>query len=247
MQKFSFITWNVNSIRARLPLIKQLLIEKSPELCMLQEIKCTEETFPFQDLDELGYKSTIVGQKSYNGVAFLHRSTLNQYSYYLPELSEARYQSTIFGKIKFTNIYMHNGFDMLLSQYQNKLLFLKNLLMKATEDLEHYPCIIGGDFNIIPYTYDTWNNSTHWELTGIASPAVRSYFFKLLDLGYIDLGKNKGFTWRDYKNKKTELRIDHILISKNLENKIIYKTLDYYRDLSRPSVHFPIVCIVNLD
>lgn len=283
MQKFNFITWNINSIRVRLPLLKQLLLEKNPEFCMLQEIKATMENFPFKEIEELGYSATIVGQKSYNGVAFLHRGPINKYTQFLPGVTEARYQSMIFNGIKFTNIYVPNGFDMSLPQYAQKLNFLKELLAQAKNDLKNFPCIIGGDFNIIPYLdhdisqnvgpflclkcnekcimkYSKYgrffectnclhiqknvrNKSSNWEYTGIGCPEIRSLFFEFMKLGYMDLGKNHGFTWRDYRHKTTELRIDHILASPNIADKILYRALGNYRNLQRPSDHFPIECL----
>ena len=243
------ISWNINSIRVRLPLLTELLKEHEPQIVLLQEIKCVIEQFPREELEDLGYQMLILGQKSYHGVAILYKGSTEDVIYNIPGFdgTDARYIEAMICGVRISNLYVYNGFDMNSESYANKLLFL-DALSKITQEkvLDEVPWILAGDFNIIPRALDTYDKSPRWEETGVASPAIRKLWRKIIDQGWLDAGENEGMTWRDYKHKNVELRIDHMLLSPSAADMLVnIKVLKEWRDKIRPSDHMPLLLSMN--
>ena len=249
-------TWNVNSIRARINNIKKYLKSSSPDIVFFQEIKTEEYSYPFNEIDKLGYISYVNGQKSYNGVSILSKKKLSQINKVLPG-DKIKQSRLISAKIKIRNkdveiinIYVPNGNPVNTEKYIYKLnwidLFIKEIKKKLTNNIQ---LIIAGDFNIIPEEKDVYAPEKYLD-DALFRLEVRKKYRTLINLGLHDVfrnfNKNKGcYTFWDYMQgswqKNNGLRIDHILVSDALRNQIKSVGISYEaRALEKPSDHCPI-------
>jgi exodeoxyribonuclease-3 len=227
-------TWNVNSIKARLPNVLDWVSRRKPDLLLLQEIKCVEEAFPALEFGDLGYNCAVVGQKTYNGVAILSKSPLEVAERALPGDDgdgHARYiegvTSTAAGTLRVASIYLPNGNPVMTEKapsekFAYKLAWLERLRlhMKALLKLEE-PTILGGDYNVIPEAKDA-HDPAAWTGDALFQPESRRAFRRLLNLGYTDsfraLHPEPGaYTFWDYQGgawpRDHGIRIDHLLLS----------------------------------
>jgi len=249
-------SWNVNSVRARIENILIYLKSSEPDILMMQEIKTEEKNFPFKEFKNAGYNSYVLGQKSYNGVAFLSKKKLEniELNFFNDEHKQAR---TLVGNlkikaktIKLINIYVPNGNPIETDKYTYKKNWL-NLLIKQLKKIiaDYNNIIIGGDFNIIPdqidvYDYKKYENDALFKLE------IRKKFRELINLGFQDIyryfNKDKqDYTFWDYMpgswQKNHGMRIDHFLVSNNLLNNIKNINIDKKpRSKLKPSDHTPI-------
>jgi len=135
------VTWNVNSIRARIDNVKKYLKSSSPDIALLQEIKTEERSYPFDEIDKLGYISYVNGQKSYNGVSILSKNKLNEINKILPgdKIKQSRLISAKNKNIEIINIYVPNGNPVDTEKYTYKLnwidLFIKEIEKKLKNNI----------------------------------------------------------------------------------------------------------------
>ena len=255
------ITWNVNSIRARIDNVTKYLKSSSPDIALLQEIKTEEHSYPFDDLNRLGYISYVNGQKSYNGVSILSKKKLNEINTVLPgdKVKQSRLIST---KIKIKNknidvinIYVPNGNPIDTEKYAYKLnwidLFIKEIEKKLKNNIS---IIIAGDFNIIPEKKDVYAPEKYIN-DALYSLDVRKRFRNLINLGLQDVFRNYNekegnYTFWDYQKnswkKNNGLRIDHVLVSNDLIDLI--EKIEIKRNIRsqiKPSDHVPVECVIN--
>jgi len=249
-------SWNVNSVRARIENILIYLKSSKADILMMQEIKTEEKNFPFKEFEKAGYNSYVLGQKSYNGVAFLSKKKFEniELNFFNDERKQAR---TLVGNlkikaktIKLINIYVPNGNPIETEKYTYKKNWL-NLLIKQLKKtmVDYNNIIIGGDFNIIPdqidvYDYKKYENDALFKLE------IRKKFRELINLGFHDIyryfNKNKqDYTFWDYMagswQKNKGMRIDHFLVSSDLLNNIKNINIDKKpRSKLKPSDHTPI-------
>ena len=155
------ISWNVNSVRARITNIKDYIKDTAPDILLLQEIKTQNENFPVKDFQELGYKSHIHGQKSYNGVAIISKPELNNINtnFIKDDLNQSRIITAEINldrkKIELINIYVPNGNPVGTEKYEYKKNWLKKFITTVKKKLNKNPnLLIAGDFNIIPEEID---------------------------------------------------------------------------------------------
>ena len=251
------VCWNVNSISSRLNHLIKLIKEQSPKIILLQELKCTQEKFPYEQLEDLGYNIKIFGQKTYNGVAILSKFPLEDTIIGLEGMGneqEARYiENTITIKktcYKIISAYVPNGSEVGSEKFMYKLNFYKKLeerLIKLINSGENL--IIGADFNIAPEEIDAFNPN-HSDGKLLFSTEERQSFRRLLNLGLIDTYRefNKDtqkFSWWDYRAGSWQhnkgMRIDHILASPMVADKITATgILSETRGWEKPSDHAPI-------
>ena len=223
---------------------------------MMQEIKTEEKSFPFKEFKNAGYNSYVLGQKSYNGVAFLSKEITENINlkFINDKVDQAR---IIVGDlkikkeiIKLINIYVPNGNPIDTEKYiykKNWLELLIKQIQKIKEDYESV--IIGGDFNIIPDEIDVYNHKKY-ENDALFKLEIRKKLRELINLGFYDiyryLNNNKQeYTFWDYRGgswqKNYGMRIDHFLISINLINRIKSFSINIkYRSKVKPSDHVPI-------
>ena len=250
------ISWNVNSVRARILNILDYIKAEKPDILLLQEIKTENVNFPSDEFKKLGYESYVFGQKSYNGVAILSKVKIDNIK--LDFIKDDLKQSRIIcgdikinqKKIKIINIYVPNGNPIKTEKYEYKINWLNKFLKSVKKTLVNEKnIIISGDFNIIPEEIDV-HDHTRYLNDALFKSEIRKIFRELLNYGFKDifrlLKKNKQeYTFWDYMagswQKNYGLRIDHFLISDNLLENI--KNIEINkkpRSKSKPSDHTPI-------
>ena len=255
------ITWNVNSIRARIEILKDYLKLNSPDLVLLQEIKTEEVNYPFNEIKKLGYISYVSGQKSYNGVSILSKKKLNSVKKILSgdKIKQARI-ITAKTKIKnnnieIINIYIPNGNPVNTDKYTYKLswmdLFIKEVERKIKKGEK---LIIGGDFNVIPESIDV-HNPEKYEKDALFKLEIRKKFRMLLNLGLHDVYRyffkdKQEYTFWDYTSgswpKDHGMRIDHFLVSNEILNNIKAIRINKKpRSKIKPSDHTPLEMEIN--
>lgn len=250
-------TWNINSIRARLGHVLRWLEEHQPDVLLLQELKVTTETMPRDLIEDLGYTLHVVGQKTYNGVAILSKSSLEDVVTCLPgdpEDTAARYVQAFVQGWCVASVYVPNGQNVGSAPYTYKLRFFERLRQHLKSTLEAYPrVIVGGDFNVAPADQDVCDPDA-WHDQVLCSPKEREAFCGLLDLGLTDGFRHhhpqqQGYTWWDYRGasfrRNRGLRIDHILLSRPED--LVDVGVDVEpRRWERPSDHTPVWCHVKV-
>ena len=251
-------TWNVNSLKVRLPQVLEWLDAHSPDVLVLQEIKQVTEMFPADEIAAAGYKSIASGQKTYNGVAVLARSEPQAPVTDFPGFEDPQRRilaSTIDG-VRVINLYVPNGSEVGSEKYAYKLSWLEALHgfldaeMKNNERL-----VVLGDFNIAPADDDVWD-AEKWGDAILCSPKERAALEKLIALGFTDVFRKfeqpeKTFSWWDYRaagfRRNAGLRIDLILASNALSEICTASYVDKEpRGWERPSDHAPVVAEFDL-
>src|SRR5262249_1707922 len=186
-------SWNVNSIKARLPNALDWVRTKKPDILLLQELKCLEEAFPGLEFGDLGYNYAVVGQKSYNGVGILSKTPLEVAERALPgddADSHARYIEGVTvaaaGTLRVASLYLPNGNPVGTDRFAYKPAWLERLglHMKALLKLEELS-ILGGDYNVTPEPADA-HDPAAWTGDALFQPETRQSFRRLLNLGYTD-------------------------------------------------------------
>ena len=254
-------SWNVNSVRARIANILNYLKNSKPDILLIQEIKTEEKNFPFIDFTNLGYKSHIFGQKSYNGVAFLSKINIDKID--LKFFKDKNNQSRIIvGNIRnqskiitLINIYVPNGNPIGTEKYEYKKYWYNSFIKKISKTLEkNKNIIIGGDFNVIPEEIDVYDYKKY-ENDALFKLEIRKKFRELINLGFQDIYRHinkdvQEYTFWDYMagswRKNHGMRIDHFLVSNNLLENIKNVNIDKKpRSKIKPSDHTPIELELN--
>lgn len=247
-------TWNVNSLRVRLPHLADWLKANPVDVIGLQEIKLQDAQFPQAEIEALGYRAAVFGQKTYNGVAFLSRSELAHVSRGIPGFTDEQSRviaATVDG-VRLINVYVPNGQAVGSEKYAYKLRWLAALRDYLRDELaRHKQLAVMGDFNIAP-TDDDVHDPTAWAGSVLCSEAERAAFRELLATGLTDsfalfAPPAQRFTWWDYRaaafQRNMGLRIDHILVSRDLAGRCDVHHIDPTpRRLDKPSDHAP-VCL----
>ena len=254
-------SWNVNSVRARITNIIDFLKTSRPDILLIQEIKTEDINFPFNDFKNLGYESYVLGQKSYNGVAFLSKININKVNtkFFKDKNNQARIivgDIKIISKvIKLINIYVPNGNPIDTEKYEYKKEWYNSFTKKVKKTLmENQNVIIGGDFNVIPDEIDVYDHKKYVN-DALFKLEIRKKFRELINLGFQDayryFNKDKQeYTFWDYMGgswqKNHGMRIDHFLVSNNLLNNIKDIKIDKkLRAKLKPSDHVPIELEIN--
>ena len=254
-------TWNVNSINARIETVAGWFEEAMPDVACLQEIKCVDERFPAEPFEGLGYNIAVHGQKSYNGVALLSRTPLEDVRRGLPggEADDhARYiEAVVSGPrpTRVASIYLPNGNPIGTDKFTYKLAWMARLNAHARNLLQlEEPLVLAGDYNVIPEPEDA-DNPPSWMGDALFQSETRSAFRALKWLGLTDayLAADGGpgrYTFWDYQagawHRDHGIRIDHLLLSPqaadHLRSVLIHRDV---RSRPKPSDHVPVV--VELD
>jgi len=246
-------TWNVNSMKVRLPHVLEWLTAHSPDVLMLQEIKQLTEMFPQDELAAAGYTSLANGQKTYNGVAVISKEEPQDPDLELPGLDDPqrRVLAVTIGGVRVINLYVPNGSEVGSEKYQYKLGWLRALRDYLAAQLEKYDnLVVLGDFNIAPADEDVYDPEK-WGEAILCSPLERAALSDLLDLGLADVFRKfdqpeKSFSWWDYRaamfRRNAGLRIDLILTSDPMTKRCTASYIDREpRTWERPSDHAPVV------
>lgn len=248
-------TWNVNSLRVRLPHVLEWLTEHQPDVLALQELKLEDKDFPINAFTELNYHSAFVGQKTYNGVALLSRMPGENIEQVLPGAQDPqkRLLAATFNQVRVINVYVPNGEAVSSIKYTYKLNWLEYLKKYIHEQLKQYhKLILLGDFNIAPENEDVYDPRV-WEGQVLFSEPERKALQELISVGLQDTFRlfeqpEKSYTWWDYRaaafRRNMGLRIDHILASTKIAVDCKSCQIDKApRKLERPSDHAPVVAM----
>ncbi len=254
-------TWNVNSINARLETVVRWFEAAQPDVACLQEIKCVDEKFPAEAFERLGYNLAIHGQKTYNGVALLSKTPLEDVRRGLPEGDgddHARYiEAVVSGPrpVRVASIYLPNGNPVGTEKFAYKLAWMARLNAHARALLAlEEPLVLAGDFNVIPEPRDA-EFPQNWTGDALFQPESREAFRALKWLGlteaYLEAdGAPGAYTFWDYQagawQRNNGIRIDHALLSPQAAD--LLRGVSIHRDVrgwEKPSDHVPLV--VELD
>ncbi|WNM60984.1 exodeoxyribonuclease III [Candidatus Nitrospira neomarina] len=248
-------TWNVNSIKVRIPHLMEWVKQANPDIVLLQELKTTEDQFPRMAIEELGYNMAIVGQKTYNGVAILSKAPIEIEHTALPGApsdEQARYVEAVVGNVRVASIYLPNGNPLGTEKFSYKLAWLDRLITHAQLLLAlEEAVVLGGDFNVCPTDHDVYNPMGFAD-DALCRPESRARFRALCHLGYTDalraLHPELGlYTYWDYQagrwNRDEGLRIDHLLLSPQAADRLVAADVDRGpRGMDKPSDHTPVWC-----
>jgi exodeoxyribonuclease-3 len=218
-------SWNVNSVRLRLPNIVAWIEKAAPDVVCLQELKCQNDQFPLDDFKKAGYDAAVFGQKSWNGVALMSRHKIDNVKNGLPgddTDEQSRYIEATVQGMRIASIYLPNGNPVDSEKFPYKLKWFDRLISHARSLLsQHVPVVLAGDYNVIPEARDCHDPKV-WEGDALFLPDSRRKLRALLNLGYTDAlrvfnDKNHQFTFWDYQAgcwpRNAGIRIDHILCS----------------------------------
>ena len=252
-------TWNVNSIKARLPNVLDWLREAEPDVLLMQEIKVVDDKFPWLEFEATGYNLVVHGQRTYNGVAILSKHPLEDVRKGLPgnEADEqARYVEAWVDAgdegFRVASIYLPNGNPVNSEKFPYKLDWMDHLLARGAALLvNEEPVVLGGDYNIIPADEDCYDPEG-WEGDALTRPESRHRFRSLLNLGYTEPWRtlhreNNIYSFWDYQGgawqKDNGVRIDHLLLSPQAADRLAACDIDRRpRGKPKPSDHTPVWC-----
>jgi exodeoxyribonuclease-3 len=247
-------TWNVNSLKVRLPHLLEWLEANPVDVVCLQETKTEDKNFPQAELEAAGYHSVFSGQKTYNGVAILSREAAGNVQCGIPgfEDEQKRVLAATINGVRIVCVYIPNGQEVGSDKYEYKLKWLAALRTWLKDELQKHPRLaLLGDYNIAPEDRDVYD-PVAWKDRVLCSEPERGAFKGLLALGLRDAFRQheqgeKFYSWWDYRmmafRRNMGLRIDHILVSEALQcsSCIIDKAP---RKLERPSDHTIVVAEV---
>ncbi len=263
-------TWNVNSLKVRLPQVLQWLAEREADatpvdLLCLQELKLPDDRYPLAELDAAGYASLFTGQKTYNGVAILARKAA------LPEGRDVVKNSPGFadeqqrnvaatddaasGPVRVISAYIPNGQALDSDKMVYKMRWLAALQDWLKAEMTAHPrLMLLGDFNIAPEDRDV-HDPKKWEGQNLVSPEERAAFRAMQEAGLVDAFRmfeqeDKQFSWWDYRmfgfKRNAGLRIDHIMLSPELARRCESCHIDRVpRGWEQPSDHTPVVAALR--
>lgn len=246
-------TWNVNSLKVRLPHLLEWLARDMPDVVCLQETKLEDHAFPAAELEAAGYAAVFSGQKTYNGVAILSRLPMTDVQSGIPAYADEQKRvlaATVDG-VRIVCVYVPNGQSVESDKYRYKLGWLMALTAWLRDELAAHPKLaLLGDYNIAPEDADV-HDPAAWAGQVLCSDPERAAFRGLIDLGLRDSFRlfpqaDRSFTWWDYRmqsfRRKLGLRIDHVLLSTPLAATCVGCRIETsLRALERPSDHAPVV------
>ena len=246
-------TWNVNSLKVRLPHVIDWACEHQPDVIALQETKTTDDKFPTEAIAEAGYRVAYAGQKTYNGVAIFSRSTQEDVQTDIAGLDDPdrRILAATIAGVRVINLYVVNGREVGSEKYAYKLHWLEAVTEFVRAELERFErLVVLGDFNIAPEDRDV-HDPEAWHEKILCSTPEREALGRLLDSGLEDTFRlfeqeENSFSWWDYRaagfRRNMGLRIDLILASRAMAKRCTACSIDNApRRRERPSDHTPVM------
>lgn len=255
-------TWNVNSVRQRLGHLLDFLKEAEPDALCLQEIKCVDADFPRAEIEAAGWQVETHGQKTFNGVAILSRSRLEDVRRGLPGDDgdeQARYLEGVLplgdGVVRVASIYLPNGNPPNTEKYPYKLGWMQRLTAHARMLLEQEePLVLAGDYNVIPEPRDA-RDPAAWVSDALFLPQTRDAFRGLINLGLTEAVRSTTdagglYTFWDYQagawQRNNGIRIDHLMLSPQAADRLAgVRIAKHVRGWDKPSDHVPVMVELN--
>ena len=254
---WTLATWNVNSLKVRLPHLLNWLATQAPDIVALQETKMADDVFPYDELAAAGYASVASGQKTYNGVAVLTRvpraASMDDVVTGIPGFpdEQKRILAVTVGDVRVVCLYVPNGQAVGTDKYRYKLSWFESLTTWLEEELKRHPRLaVLGDFNVAPEDRDV-HDPKAWANSVLFSEPEKAALRAVMAAGLTDSFRlfdqpERSYSWWDYRllsfQKKRGLRIDHILVSAPLARECIGCVIDVEpRRLERPSDHAPVI------
>ncbi|MFS4438669.1 exodeoxyribonuclease III [Paracoccaceae bacterium GXU_MW_L88] len=246
-------TWNINGIKARLPLVLDWLRTAKPDVAVLQEIKTVDEGFPVMEIEELGYNVATHGQKSFNGVAILSKAPMEDVTRGLPgddEDEQARWIEATVEGVRICGLYLPNGNPVPGPKYDYKLAWMKRMEARAEALLAlEEPLVMTGDYNIIPQAMDA-AHPENWREDALFRPESRAAYQRIVNLGFTEAFRmwNPGtvaYSFWDFQGgawrNNDGIRIDHFLLSPQAADRLASCTIEKeMRGRDKPSDHVPV-------
>ncbi len=251
-------TWNVNSLKVRLPQVLEFLAAHQPDALCLQETKSEDEKFPIAEINAAGYHAVYSGQKTYNGVAILSLQEPQEVTMGIAEFEDPqkRVISALVNGVRIVCVYIPNGESVESVKYAYKLDWLRRLNACLKEELTRYPRLaVLGDYNIAPEDRDV-HDPNFWAGKVLFSEPEKAALRDIAALGLQDSFRlfeqpDKSYSWWDYRmngfKRNLGLRIDHILLSAELAKGC--KSCTIVRDMrakERPSDHAPVLAELEI-
>lgn len=247
-------TWNINSIRARLERLVAFLERHAPDVVCLQETKCKEEQFPFDEIREAGYEASVLGQPTYNGVAVLTRAPAPATVRGLPgddDDVQARFLAVDIEGLRIASAYVPNGKEVGSDKYAYKLAWLERLRVWVEREIaDGRHVVVCGDYNIAPADEDAAFPEI-WASSVLCHADVRTAWDRLVAVGLRDLVREHvdapgPWTWWDYRRlafpRGDGLRIDHLLATDRAADRCTRTEVDRdERKGDKPSDHAPVL------
>ena len=248
-------TWNVNSVKARLPNLLAWLGDAAPDVVLLQETKVVDESFPALEIEDMGYNVAVHGQKTYNGVAILSKRPIEDVQARLPgdDADEAaRYIEAFIGDVRVASIYLPNGNPVETAKYPYKLAWMARLDSHVRDLLAYEEALVlGGDYNVAPTDDDVYDADA-WADDALCRPESRGAFRAMVNLGLTDAyrafhARAGAYSFWDYQKGRWQrdegLRIDHLLLSPQAADRLEACDIDRGpRGKEKPSDHTPVWC-----
>ncbi len=258
-------TWNVNSIRTRVTHLEDWLRDRAPDIVLLQELKCVDDAFPFEAVQDAGYNVQVFGQKTYNGVAILSKDPIEDVTRGLPgfEDEQSRYIQALCGNTLVASVYVPNGQEVGSEKFAYKMRFynaLKDHTRTLLKDYDHV--VIGGDYNVAPNEHDGHSPEVFQKDRILCSRQERQALASFVNEGLVDGYRvafpeiipphTKQFSWWDYRAGSFEnnkgYRIDHLYCSPAIADRISMAGIDQdTRGRERPSDHAPVWIEINTE
>ena len=254
------MSWNINSVRLRAPIVVQMAAESGADVICLQETKCPDEAFPFKVFHKAGFDYIhIHGMKAYNGLAILSKIPFDSVEiHHRVGKQDCRHIEATVNGVEIHNLYIPAGGDepdpVINEKYKHKLDFVDEMAdfwgKKRSKDSK---IVALGDFNIAPHEHDVWSSKQLRNVVSHTEPEITS-LLKMQDIiGFVDVARHfipmdeKSYSWWSYRNKDWKKsnrgrRLDHIWVTKPLEEMLQnYKVFSHARDWVKPSDHAPIM------
>lgn len=252
-------SWNVNSVRVRLPNVLDWIGKQQPDVLLLQELKCVHDSFPYDEFRAAGYEAAVHGQKSWNGVAILSKTPASDVRRGFdgdgPE-EQARYIEATVSGIRVASIYLPNGNPVDTEKFAYKLNWMDRLIAHARQLLAaETPAVLAGDYNVIPEARDCFDPSA-WINDALFRLESRLKFRTLQNLGYTDAFRvfnqtDHQYTFWDYQAASWQhnlgIRIDHMMLTPQAADRLQSCEIDSApRGLDKASDHTPIIAEIKL-
>ena len=247
-------TFNINGIRARMPRLLEWLEETQPDVVCLQELKAADDVFPESDFQSIGYEAIWHGQKGFNGVAILGKGErpveVRRGLEGDPDDEQSRYIEADYRGVRIAGLYLPNGNPHPGPKFDYKLSWMKRLRSRMAEIwTEEVPCVVCGDFNVIPHDDDVFDPA-RMSADALMQPESRDAYYRLLADGWTDALRRinpRGGVWTywDYQagawQRDHGFRIDHLLLSPETADRLEAAGVDKeYRGREKASDHTPV-------